>query len=175
MIEAFVDESARPGHYLLACVTVHPGRVNATRSALRGMLLGGERRLHLVNESPQRRRALLSGVARLDVRASVYWTPGRSDSARPKLIEAMVADLVDRDVRRLVFESRAELDVFDRRLLGHLRRADVLPDSLLYDHMRPHEEPLLWAADAVAWAIGAGGDWRRRIAPIIDDVVDIDP
>jgi hypothetical protein len=25
-------------------------------------------------------------------------------------------------------------------------------------------EPLLWAADAVCWATGAGRDWRRRVA-----------
>ena len=39
-----------------------------------------------------------------------------------------------------------------------------------YDHMKPAEEPLLWIADAVAWAYGAAGDWRRRADPMIDDV-----
>lgn len=175
MIEAFVDESARPGHYLLACVTIHPGVVNPSRTTLRAMLWGGERRIHLVNESPQRKRSILAGIASLDVRASVYRTPGRSDRTRPKLIEAMVADLVDRDLRRLVFESRAHLDSYDRRDLRRLRRAGLVPETLLYDHMRPHEEPLLWVADAVAWAVGAGGGWEKRISAIVDNVVDIDP
>jgi hypothetical protein len=35
----------------------------------------------------------------------------------------------------------------------------------------PDEEPLLWVSDAVAWAMGAGGDWRRRVEPMIDEVV----
>jgi hypothetical protein len=32
---------------------------------------------------------------------------------------------------------------------------------------------MLAAADAIAWAYGAGGDWRRRVAPSIDVVVDL--
>jgi hypothetical protein len=32
-------------------------------------------------------------------------------------------------------------------------------------------EPLLWVADAVTWAVGAGGDWRRRVAPMLDEHV----
>ena len=175
MIEAFVDESSRPGAYLLACITVHPGAANPARTALRAMLLGGERRIHFVNESPQRKRAILASMATLDVRASVYRTPGRSDRTRPKLIDAMVTDLVAMDVRRLVFESRAHLDVYDRRDLRRLRRSGLVSEALLYDHMRPHEEPLLWVADAVAWAVGAGGGWGKRISAITDNVVDVDP
>ena len=38
-------------------------------------------------------------------------------------------------------------------------------------HLSPYEEPLLWVSDAVAWAVGAGGDWRRRVEPMIDEVV----
>ena len=41
------------------------------------------------------------------------------------------------------------------------------PDHATYEHLRPHEEPLLWVADAVVWAHGAGGDWPRRIAPMV--------
>jgi hypothetical protein len=37
----------------------------------------------------------------------------------------------------------------------------------VYDHRPSHAEPLLWAADAVCWAAGAGGDWQRRIAGVL--------
>lgn len=36
--------------------------------------------------------------------------------------------------------------------------------------MKGHEEPLLAIADVVAWAYGAGGDWRR-IESIVEKVV----
>lgn len=61
----------------------------------------------------------------------------------------------------------------DRDTIGHaLQRLDA--QHLVYDHRRSHTEPLLWAADAVSWAAGAGGDWRRRINPMLT-IVDIDP
>ena len=34
-------------------------------------------------------------------------------------------------------------------------------------HSAPSADPLLWAADATAWAFGKGGDWRRRVESII--------
>ena len=37
----------------------------------------------------------------------------------------------------------------------------------VYDHRSSTSEPLLWAVDAVVWAVGAGGDWRRRVDPIV--------
>jgi hypothetical protein len=40
---------------------------------------------------------------------------------------------------------------------------------------RVHEEPLLWVPDAIAWAVGRGGDWRRRAEPLLDKVVDLGP
>ena len=45
---------------------------------------------------------------------------------------------------------------------------------MVYDHRLSSGEPLLWAADAVIWAIGAGGDWRRRVANIAD-IVRLEP
>ena len=36
-----------------------------------------------------------------------------------------------------------------------------------YDHLHRHEEPLLWAADAVAWAWQRAGSWRDRVRPMV--------
>src|SRR5262245_11126631 len=36
-----------------------------------------------------------------------------------------------------------------------------------YDHRSSDTDPALWAADAVCWAVGAGGHWRRRIDPVL--------
>lgn len=41
--------------------------------------------------------------------------------------------------------------------------------SLVYEHLRPHEEPLLWVSDAAAWAVGASREWRKRVSRIIYD------
>jgi hypothetical protein len=42
-----------------------------------------------------------------------------------------------------------------------------------YEHFRPHEEPLLSVADAVAWAYGAGGHWRTMVEQSIDKIVTV--
>jgi hypothetical protein len=33
---------------------------------------------------------------------------------------------------------------------------------------------MLWVPDAIAWAYGCGGEWRRRSQPVVVDVVDVD-
>ncbi len=40
-----------------------------------------------------------------------------------------------------------------------LRAALGPKPPLTYEHMRKHEEPLLWLADGFAWAEGKGGIW----------------
>ena len=44
---------------------------------------------------------------------------------------------------------------------------------LTFRHVAAHEEPLLWLPDAIAWAIGRGGDWRRRAEPLVEKVVEL--
>jgi hypothetical protein len=34
---------------------------------------------------------------------------------------------------------------------------------------------MLWVADSVTWAIGAGGRWRELIRPIVSGVIGIEP
>lgn len=34
-------------------------------------------------------------------------------------------------------------------------------------------EPLLWVPDALAWAYGKGGDWRRRMDGVVRSVVSV--
>ena len=48
------------------------------------------------------------------------------------------------------------------------------PTDLSYCHLIGREEPLLWVADAVAWAYGAGRKWRPRAHTLIDRVQDVD-
>jgi hypothetical protein len=45
--------------------------------------------------------------------------------------------------------------------------------NLTYEHLGGSREQLLWVADAVAWCFGAGGDWPRRVAPLIGRTVEV--
>lgn len=82
------------------------------------------------------------------------------DPARRACLERLFADLVDLDARKLIIEQDESPVEHDRRWLFAARKA--LGAEIEYDHLRAHEECLLWIADAVAWCWTAKGVWRER-------------
>jgi hypothetical protein len=93
-------------------------------------------------------------------------------SGRQKLLEESTRLIVRRGVTAWALDDvppsqRAR----DRSTIGHgLARTGA--HHVTFDHRRSHTEPLPWAADAVCWAVGGGGDWRRRVDAIIT-VIDL--
>ena len=162
---AFSDESERADLMLVGVVTVAPGAAVDTRRELRRLLLPGQRRVHTAKESPRRRRALLDVVAALDLNATVFTTrraprQSRSDTRRD-LIEAACAHVIAAGAVSWTLDNQdpaqAERDRHTiAALLGDARH-------LVYDHRPSHDEPLLWAIDAIVWAVGAGPPWSRRV------------
>ena len=170
----FVDESRRRD-YLLCVAVIAPAELGAARAALRRMLLGGQRRVHFVDESDARRRTILATITSLELRARVYQTRSTDDvAARAITLSALVKDLAPA-AERLVIESRSDRDRDDRQLLVQLRHSGAFGDGLRYEHLQAHEEPLLWVADALAWCVGAGSLWRPLVEPVLDDVRTILP
>lgn len=169
-LHAFVDESRRGSQYILAAVLVAPRDLDRARSALRQLAKPGQRRVHFQSERDARRREILTRVIKLDLAAWAYVTKGRSDRvARAQCLTVAACQMARLGVTRLVLESCQHQDAHDRALLARL----VLPQSMAYEHLRPHEEPLPWASDAVAWCVGAGNDWRRRLAGLLESVIDV--
>ena len=175
---AFSDESERGSLMLMAIVYVAPGQADEVRAAMRSLLLPGERRLHTAKESPRRRRVLLDAVSRLEVTASVLRYRRsfgvRHPAARRVLLESAVSAIVGAPAESWTLDDMSPAERSnDRNVIGHeLARLDAR--QLLFDHRRSEGEPLLWVADAVCWAVGAGGDWRRRVERIVT-VTDIRP
>ena len=162
---AYVDESERPGRYLMSCVVIGQADASRARSAARGLLLPGQRRLHFHSESDRRQRSLVASLLAIDVGASVFVrrsAPGqRSADARAVCLAAIVVDLQSTgEPVRLTLESRHGQDADDHPVIWTARRQ---APSLTYEHVGGEREPLLWLADAYAWLVGAGGDWRRRL------------
>lgn len=61
-MHAFVDESSRPGVYLMAAAIVDPAELRRLRTAMRGLLLPGQRELYMQKERDQRRGVLVDQV-----------------------------------------------------------------------------------------------------------------
>jgi hypothetical protein len=172
-VHAFVDESER-GCYLLCATVVPPQAVNQARRALRQLLRQGERRVHFVKEHPSRRREILSALATIPgLRARVYTCRGPAPAARAACLAQLVYDLSAMTATRLVIESREGRDHQDRHTIFAALAENQTASRLAYEHMRPHEEPLLWPSDAIAWAYGAGGDWRRRVESLLEKVTEL--
>ena len=172
-VDVFVDESVRRD-YVLSAVRVDPRDLSTARSYVRKLLLGGERRIHFSKESNRRRRELLARLSDHGFDVALYAAPAHYPLARQRLLTQLVAD-VGAELHRLVLESRDAGDVADQRHLIDLHRGGLFPDTATYEHLRPHEEPLLWVADALAWSYGAAGDWHRRIETMVTLVHELGP
>jgi hypothetical protein len=85
-----------------------------------------------------------------------------------------VADAAPRGDALLVLEQDDTLIASDRRLIYRASRdADCV--DLRYEHRRAAAEQLLALPDAIAWcwANAKGGDWRRRIEPVVTEVREV--
>ena len=173
-VHAFVDESQR-ARYTICAAVISPDDLRAARRGLRGLLLPRQGRLHFVNESPQRRRVLLDAMRELPVRTRLYISTEKEPIARQQAMEALLVDLLALGGQRLVIECReASQDERERRLMATAVQSGAAPADLSYSHLRARDEPLLWVADAVAWAYGAGPQWRPRADSLIDHVQNVD-
>jgi hypothetical protein len=167
-MQVYVDESERRD-YLLGVTTVD-GPVQPLRAALRALLRPGQRRIHFAKEQDSRRRQLLAAMTELDLTARIYVSPRAAKESREMCLTALVADIAPAGASLLVLESRESMNHLDVLVLDAALRKHGC-HTLEYRHLSPYEEPLLWVSDAIAWAMGAGGDWRRRIDPILGEVV----
>lgn len=169
---AFVDESARNGRYILCATLVDPAHLDKVRKLSRSLCLPGQRRWHFKSESDRRRRQVLDRIVRCEaIRANLYMGRGREVDARHHCLTELVLDLIDQKASHLIIESQDGQDPRDRGAI-----MDALHHSggeLAYAHLYPHGEPALWISDAIAWAYGAGKQWRQRVQPAIGLVKDL--
>ena len=163
----YVDETKRGRYLLVAVPLTDPG---GTRRAVTALILPGQRRLHMVRERDSRRRLILSTFVTIGIEATIY-DAGRTyptdREARAACFQALVEDLAGGGDTRLVIEQDDSLVSLDNQWLIELTRATGQRDTLLYEHLRSHEEILLATSDIAAWCWVRSGDWRRRIAPIL--------
>jgi hypothetical protein len=171
---AFVDESRRAS-YLLVAALVETNDLVRLRTLMRGLRVAGERRLHFKSESDAVKKDVVGRLVDAGVRTRIYVGRGHSEAARQVCLARLVEDLLDLGARRMLLDSRGhEEDFLDRRVVVNvLQRRGVGSDRLVYEHLASHGDAALWVPDAVAWCYGAGGEWKRRVAGLVEEVVDI--
>ncbi len=159
VLHAFVDESIRGHDYLICAATVPTTELSSARKALRQLRAPGQRHIHFVTESAARGRRILKEISILGATTTIYVAESRDQVvARTAILETMVPDLRDLGVRRLILDSRQGQDHRDRSAIYRTVGASPEPE-FAYDHQPSADEP----PDAVAWAWGRGGDWKRQV------------
>lgn len=163
---AAVDESYRTGRYLMGVAWVGHEVAGATRASLRRLLMPGQRELHIKGENDARRRLLIDRVASSPAELRVYVAScGRREQERVRemCLARIVEDLVEVGGRRLILDTRDGRDRKDALTIRRVNAELALGRRVEWAHVESAQEPLVWLADVVGWAFGAGGDWRRRL------------
>jgi hypothetical protein len=175
-LHAFADESCRGGIYLLAVALVDPAELAPLRKRVRSLLLPGQRELHCKKESPARRREIVSTLISAETRTWMYLrrSNGDQEQARQECLDRVVTDMVKLGAQRLVLDSREDRDRYDESTIRTILGSRPRETGLTYEHLNSAHELLLGVADVAAWCYGAGGDWRRRIMPMISELNDLD-
>ena len=117
---------------------------------------------------------ILDELVDMGISARVYSISGLNPiAARPQLLGALMDDLENLNAVKIIFErddSALKADEFILRS-GLLKRS--LKHKVEYLHVGKSEEPILWIADAIAWSFARGGDYRRRIQPLISSTTEL--
>ena len=167
--QVFIDES-KAKDYLLVGAVIHPRQLAFARKAMRNLILPGQRRLHMFKESDQRKKQIISVIADLEIAITVYQKVGNKRNEinnRNACITALLYDSIRSKRDGLIFEMDQSSEHRDRQHIAATLRMQNLRKDLTYEHRFPSEEPLLAIPDAVAWAWARGGDWRRRVDPLV--------
>jgi hypothetical protein len=144
------------------------GSAQASEKVLRALLKPGQRRIHFKSERESRRREILSRMNELDVRVAVWIVKGRPNKeARDLCIAEVASEACRSGANQLIIERDDSLVAADRRLIASVLRREE-HTGLQYQHAAPHEYPLLWVSDAVAWCYSSGGGWIRRVEPLVE-------
>lgn len=149
------NSSSGPGLYVLAAVLVPLQVAGEVRASLRALLLPRQQRLHWTKESQQRRLKTLrlvthSAIARHAYVARAPWH--RHEDVRGRSLGLILRNHCGTATQLIVESRQAHRDRYDRQVVAVARRGAVLAPDVDVSFLAPRDEPLLWAADAVAGA-----------------------
>lgn len=169
-VEIFVDESRRRD-YLLCAAVVAAGDISASRKVMRELKPSNRDRLHMKDETRNRDRIITEFVRLRPIAEAHIFVgalTGRSSdrAVRTRCLEPLARLAAGAGATRILVESCSQDKQDHAVLTGELARLGALGRvRVAIDRPTAHE--LLWAADLVAWAYGAGGSARAAVAPLV--------
>jgi hypothetical protein len=147
--------------YGIAAVLTAPADELVCAAELSKLLLPDRPFLRYHDETINRRLLIARTAAALPIAGGIVVTRvtagTRQERARARLLAALLPRLEHTErVVRVVIESRAGSDKWDRRTRDRLRSSHRISMALRVDHVRKHADARLWLADFLAGAyVGA--------------------
>ncbi|MGK0741654.1 hypothetical protein ACSHWG_07215 [Leucobacter sp. Z1108] len=167
----FVDESKARGYTMVAALAAEKD-VGKLRRDIRSLVLPGQRSIHFTKERDERKRLILSRFVEFGTRAQIFHCATKNDAlGRERCLAGLVSFAAAQSHTKIVIERDESIEHSDRRILFREVKHHGLTGALTYSLEAPHIEPLLWVADAIAWSYTKGGDWKRRIEPMVAGVI----
>lgn len=170
-VEIFVDESRRRD-YLLCAAVVATGDIAAARKIMRDLKPNNRDRLHMKDESRNRDRLIREFVRRRPIAEAHLFIGELSGTrltertVRTRCLQDLARHAAQTGATRILVESCSQDAQDHAALTGALAEMGAL-GQVRADIDRPTAHELLWAADLVAWAYGAGGRFRSLVDPLI--------
>jgi hypothetical protein len=171
----YVDETKQRDYLLVASVHVSTD-LTGLRQMVRGLLLPGQRYLHMKDEKDGRKRTIAQAFVDAGVQATVYRAGPQHRNERQRrsaCLQALVDDHAGRGEAHIILDEDETMVKFDNQKLIEYTRAADCRDTLHYQHQRSHAEALLAVPDAIAWCWAKGGPWRTLIAPAVTATRDV--
>jgi hypothetical protein len=158
-VHAYIDETiisaaGLPTKYLLCAALIAPEVLATQREIVRGFSPRNKRKLHWHDARLRHERLqMLRVVASLEVSFVIAITDGYDDESEERLrrraLVRLIAELNEKKVTRMTFESRGPAVKKDKQLVNTLRFQRQMRPELRVSHVAGPEEPLLWLPDIV--------------------------
>lgn len=163
MLSGFVDES-KSKTYIFSLVIVKQNQLQSTRRLLRDLVLPGQRSLHFSKESMSRRGEILKSILAANLELLILETglKGHKEGRLAGLI-GLSEIAQNANLHSLLLERDDSTFNSDQRILRGQFNQVGRSDQKNFDFRYRHEEPILWAADAIAWSYQKGGMFRHRL------------
>ena len=159
----FIDES-KAKDFILCAVSIDNNALHLARSVTRQQVMAGQRYVHFVSESRNRKLAILNAYSNINLTADFFIVKeGTAAQRRSKALRQLVRTLPISTSVNLVFDNDENYTAMDREILrAELTRMSMVP-LVSYSHLPYRNEPLLWLPDALAWTKAKGKEWTRQL------------
>ena len=163
MRSVFIDES-KAKDFILCAVSIDNNALHLARSVTRQQVMPGQRYVHFVSESRNRKLAILNAYSNINLTADFFIVKdGTPAQRRSKALRQLVRTLPSSTSVNLIFDNDENYTSMDREILREeLTRMSMVP-LVSYSHLPSRNEPLLWLPDALAWTKAKGKEWNRQL------------